>query len=135
MTGRRDEATWKQTMASLRAGDVVHAATAAAAVAATAATVRRLGLGANSLSAEEMKSLQGEVRHIAQLSVDALSGTALELDAIHQRQTTRLKRSATAEQPLRAAPVAEVSLHQLEEELRGIQCICCAEGGEPPAAA
>ena len=34
-TGRKDEASWARSLASLRAGEVVHAATAAAAAAAT----------------------------------------------------------------------------------------------------
>jgi|EP00966_Prymnesium_polylepis_P007340 hypothetical protein len=85
-----------------------------------------------------MKRLQEEVRTIAQMSVDALNGTALELDAIHQRQAARLKRDAAAEQQAHAAAwehaqlVHDLSFRLLAEELTGIECMCCEVEDLPP---
>ena len=88
-----------------------------------------------------MKLLQEEVRIITQLSVDALEGAALELDAIHLRQTRRLRRNAAAEQVVHAESWAqaqaanELSFRLLAEELAGIECMCCEAEGLPLAEA
>lgn len=123
---KEEEASWRMSLESLQAGEVIHAATSAA----VAAAARKYG---KDVTAENMKALQAEVGHIARLSVASLTGAALELDRIHRRQTMRLRARGKvsvrgkhySNEALQVnVEEADISLRLLAQELQGVECMC-----------